>query len=170
MKRLLIGILLTLSVDLFAQEKLLVDSAAVSSIDGIVNEILEIITVEKGEGIDLEKFRNLFVPNARFSMLMPGDSIIEPLETVSLNEFVEMLDDPYYEQGYLEYEIGKVVDEYNGIAQVFQSFYGKDSDNLEERGITSYQLVYFNDRWWIVNVLWTTDSNGIEVPEKYMDK
>ena len=167
MKHLLIWGLFILSPELIAQEKLLVDTVAVNSIDGIVNEVLEIISVEKGEGIDLEKFRNLFVPNARFSMLVPNDSILQPLETISLDEFIEMLDDPYYEQGYLEYELGKVVDEYNGIAQVFQSFYGKDSDNLEERGITSYQLVYFNDRWWIVNVLWTIDANGLEVPEKY---
>ena len=170
MKYLLIGVLIILSPELMGQEKLLSDTHAVTSIDGIVNEVLEIITVEKGEGIDLEKFRNLFVPNARFSMLVPNDSIPQPFETVSLDEFVEMLDDPYYEQGYLEYEMGKVVNEYNGIAQVFQSFYGKDSDNLEERGITSYQLVYFNDRWWIVNILWTTDVNGVEVPEKYKDK
>ena len=98
---------------------MLVDTVAVNSIDGIVNEVLESISVEKGEGIDLEKFRNLFVPNAWFSMLFPNDSIPQPLETVSLDEFIEMLDDPYYEQGYLEYEMGKVVDEYNGIAQVF---------------------------------------------------
>ena len=113
MKHLLIWGLFILSPELIAQEKLLVDTVAVNSIDGIVNEVLEIISVEKGEGIDLEKFRNLFVPNARFSMLVPNDSIPQPLETISLDEFIEMLDDPYYEQGYLEYEMGKVVDEYN---------------------------------------------------------
>jgi hypothetical protein len=153
MKKLILGVFLILSADLLAQEKLLSDTMAVKSIDGIVNEILEIISVDKGESIDLDKFRNLFVPNAQFSMLMPNDSIPQPLETVSLEEFTEMLDDPYYEQGYLEYELGKVVDEYNGIAHVFQSFYGKDSENVEGRGITSYQLVFFNDRWWIVNIL-----------------
>jgi len=66
--------------------------------------------------------------------------------------------------------MGKVVDESNGIAQVFQGFYGNNSDNLEERGMTSYQLVYFNERWWIVNVLWTIEANGVEVPEKYKGK
>lgn len=108
------------------------------------------------------------MPTARFSILNHNNSIPQLFESVSLDEFIEMLDDPYYEQGYLEYEIGKVVDEYNGIAHVFQSFYGKDSENVEERGIASYQLVFFNDRWWIVNVLWTTEGNGVEIPEKYM--
>ncbi len=170
MKHLLIGVLIILSPELIAQDKLLADTTAVNSIDGIVNEVLEIITVDKGEKIDLEKFRNLFVPTARFSIINHDDSMPQPFESVSLEEFLEMLDDPYYEQGYLEYEIGKVVDEYNGIAQVFQSFYGKDSENVEERGITSYQLAFFNDRWWIINILWTTDGNGVEIPEKYKGK
>ena len=167
MKSLLIGILAILSADLIAQDKSPADTIAVNSIGGIVNEVLEIITVDKGENINLEKFRNLFIPTARFSIINHDDSMPQPFESVSLEEFIEMLDDPYYSQGYLEYEIGKVVDEYNGIAQVFQSFYGKDSENVEERGITSYQLAFFNDRWWIVNILWTTDGNGVEIPEKY---
>jgi hypothetical protein len=67
-----------------------------------------------------------------------------------------------------EYETGKVVDEYNGIAHVFQSFFAKDSENNEEKGINSYQLVYSDSRWWIVNIVWTGDSNGIKVPGKYL--
>ena len=70
--------------------------------------------------------------------------------------------------GYIEYEISKVVNEYNGIASVFQTFYGKDSENKEEMGINSYQLVYFNHRWWIANLLWTGDNNGVKVPKKYL--
>lgn len=156
-----------LSPELVAQEKSLADTTAVTSIDGIVNEVLEIITVDKGENINLEKFRNLFIPTARFAILNHDDSMPQPFESISLDEFIEMLDDPDYSQGHLEYEIGKVVDEYNGIAHVFQSFYGKDSENVEERGITSYQLVFFNDRWRTVNILWPTDGNGVEIPEKY---
>lgn len=57
---------------------------------------------------------------------------------------------------------------YNGIANVFQSFYGKDSENKEERGINSYQLVYFKNRWWIANLLWTGDANGVKIPKKYL--
>ena len=38
-----------------------------------------------------------------------------------------------------------------------------------QRGINSYQLVYFKDRWWIVNVLWTGDRNGEPIPRKYLN-
>ena len=98
-----------------------------------------------------------------------SDSIDLPYETVTLEEFVELLQDEYYKKGFTEYELGKVVNEFNGIANVFQSFYSKDSENQEGKGITSYQLVYFEERWWIADILWTTDSNGIPIPEKYLD-
>jgi len=169
MRKIFIGFFILISTTLHAQEKVATDSSAVKSIDGIVKEILEIISGEKGETRDMEAFRNLFLPTANFTVLYHDDSFPRPYETVSLEEFIEIMKDAYYEQGFFEYETGKVVDEYNGIAQVFQSYHGKDSENYEERGITSYQLVYFNDRWWIANVVWTGDSNGVKVPEKYLE-
>jgi len=39
---------------------------------------------------------------------------------------------------------------------------------LEENGINSYQLVYFNKRWWIANLVWTVDNNGVKIPKKYL--
>jgi len=59
------------------------------------------------------------------------------------------------------------VDEYNGIAQVFQSYYAKELD-IEEKGINSFQLVHDGKRWWIFNILWTNDRNGNKVPSKYL--
>jgi hypothetical protein len=61
-----------------------------------------------------------------------------------------------------------VVNEYNGIANVFQSFYAKDSDNEEATGITSYQLIYIQGRWWISDLMWTNNTNNVPIPEKYL--
>jgi len=151
-----------LSLSCWAQEN---EVMAVESIDGLVNELLNQITTEKGEKIDTATVRNLFLPSAQFTILNNIDSSFA--ETVSLDEFLILLTDPYHEQGYLEKEIHKVVDEYNGIAQVFQSFYGKDSEGVEGRGMNSYQLAYYKGRWWIVNLLWTLESNNAQLPEKY---
>ena len=155
------------TMTLTAQEIMLSDTNAVKSIDGIVKEVLRLVSGEKGKTRNWEALRNLFLPTATFTVLNNSDSIPQPVETVSLDDFIKLMHDEYYEQGYLEYETGKTIDEYNGIANVFQSFYGKDSENKEERGINSYQLVYFSKRWWITNLLWTGDSNGVKVPEKY---
>ena len=150
---------LTVSINSLAQVQ---TDAPVKSIDGIIDELLDQITIEKGEQMDTTAIRNLFHPSAIFTV---ADSTMA--ETVSLDEFLNLLKDPYYEQGYLEKEIHKVVDEYNGIAQVFQSFYGKDSEGTEERGINSYQLTYYGERWWIVSLLWTIESKNVRIPAKY---
>ena len=74
----------------------------------------------------------------------------------------------YYEKSFTQYETGKFVNEYNGIANVFQSFYAMDSDGQEAKGMASCQLVYFDDCWWISDVLWTTNTNGIPIPQNIL--
>ncbi len=153
-----------------AQQKMSSDTNAVKSIDGIVKEVLRLVSGEKGQTRNWDALRSLFLPTATFTVLNNSDSISQPVETVSLDDFIKLMHDEYYEQGYLEYETGKTINEYNGIANVFQSFYAKDSENKEERGINSYQLVYFEKRWWIVSLLWTGDTNGVKIPKKYLRK
>ena len=58
------------------------------------------------------------------------------------------------------------VEEYNGIATVFQGYYAKELD-MEEKGVNSYQLFYDGTRWWITGLIWTSDRNGVALPKKY---
>lgn len=155
-------IFLTTSISSLAQEKI---DSPVKSINGIIDELLNQITIEKGEKMDTTAIRNLFHPLAIFTVADSTNA-----ETVTLDDFLTLLKDPYYEEGYLEKEIHKVVDEYNGIAQVFQTFYGKDSEGVEEKGINSYQLTHYNGRWWIVSLLWTIESKSAVIPAKYGGK
>ncbi|WP_221409596.1 hypothetical protein [Marinoscillum furvescens] len=111
---------LSLAIRVWAQDTA---EAPEASIDGIIDELLDQITIEQGEQMDTAAIRNLFHPAAIFTVADPAQA-----ETVSLDEFLVLLKNPYYEQGYLEKELHKVVDQYNGIAQVFQTFYGKDSE------------------------------------------
>src|SRR5690606_28397516 len=108
--------------------------------------VLRTISGEPGKKRNWEAFENLFLETATFTAHTHSDSFPQQVETVRLKEFLELLQNPYYEQGFLEYEINKVVEEYNGIAHVFQTYYARDSENYEEKGINSYQLVYFDNR------------------------
>lgn len=153
---------------LCGQSKLSTDVPGTESIEAIVAEVLEIISGEPGEKRDLDTFQKLFVPEARFTILTHAElDNVGSYESVSLAEFVEILQDSYYEDGFKEVELVKHIDQYNGIAQVFQSFYAVDSKGEGGRGITSYQLLFAQHRWWILNILWTTDSNGAELPLEY---
>ncbi|OHX65170.1 hypothetical protein [Flammeovirga pacifica] len=139
------------------------------TIDGVLNELLEQISISKGEQMDTAAIRTIFLPTAQFSIRMQ-DTDTTFVETVTLNEFLELITDPYYEEGYSEKHISRVIDQYKGIAQVFESFKAKDSEGENGRGISSYQMIELNGRWWVTNILWTNESKEHPIPEKYLIK
>lgn len=153
---------------LTAQPLVVADTTAVHSPDKIVEEATRLICSAEGKTRNLEAYRNLFLPTARFTVLNHGDDFPSESESVSLDEFMELLKDPYYDDNYLEYPTGRVINEYNGIANVFQSFRAQDRDGLDARGVNSYQLIFFEGRWWITDVLWTGDDNGVPIPSQYL--
>lgn len=167
--KLLTGILIISTLISSAQSPDKNHSNHVKSVNGILHELLEIISAEKGEVRDLEALRNLFLPEATFSVLSAGPDSARHLETVNLDDFMESLQDEYYENGFEERELGKVVHEFNGIASVFQSFYGKDSEGNELRGINSFQLVFMNGRWWIAHTIWTFETEDVKIPSQYLN-
>lgn len=153
-----------------AQNKKIPHEEAVKTIDGTLTRMLQLVSVEKGNKIDTKSLKKLFLANATFSVRATDENYPNPFETVNLEDFLESLNDSYYEQGYEEKEIGKVVNEFNGIANVFQSFIGHDSEGNNEKGMNSYQLVYLKDRWWIANMVWTMEADEVKIPKKYLSK
>lgn len=134
----------------------------------IVQETQRVISIGPGQKIDTAYFKTLFLPTADFTVVGKEDGKFLH-ETMNLNEFVETLTDTYYSLGYHEKATGEIIEEYNGIAQIIQSFEGLDSENERGRGVGSYQLVYSDGRWWIANMVWTMSANnGEDIPGKYL--
>lgn len=144
------------------------DKKIFQNVKSLVDETQKVISIKKGEKIDTAYFRTLFLPTANFTVV--GEENGKKLhETMGLNEFLETLVDEYYSNGYFETGKGEIIEQFNGIAQVIQSFYGKDSEGEEAWGVNSYQLIYSNNRWWIANMVWTMSSNGkAGIPKKYV--
>ncbi|AXG70284.1 hypothetical protein KORDIASMS9_02523 [Kordia sp. SMS9] len=167
MKYFLTMLLVSFSIAITAQTKKIPHEEAVKTIDGTLTRMLQLLSVEKGNAIDTKSLKELFLPNVTFSVRASDEKYPNPFETVNLEDFLESLNDNYYKQGYEEKELGKVVNEFNGIANVFQSFIGSDSEGNTEKGINSYQLVYLKDRWWIANMIWTMETDEVKIPKKY---
>ncbi len=134
MIRFLILIVLLIPVSSFSQTE---------SVDAITREVVKVISKTKDQKHDWKAFRNLFHPKARIAILNHGDDFPEAYEYVSLDDFVEMMDEQYDGVGFEEVEISKVIDEYHGIAHAFQTFEGRMLESEESgRGINSYELVH----------------------------
>lgn len=161
-----IGVILT--VLFFAVLSYAQDNPVFQDANALVRETQRVISVKPGQKIDTAYFRTLFLPTAHFSVV--GQENGEYMqETMSLDEFLLTLTDDYYTMGYHEEGMGEIVEEYNGMAQVIQSFEGQDSEGETGKGVGSYQLIYANGRWWIANMVWTMSTNdGKDIPAKYL--
>lgn len=165
MKKIIVLLIVSCSLQMRAQDKKIFQD-----IKSIVNETQKIISVKKGEKINISYFKTLFLPTAHFTVV--GEENGKRLhETMDLNTFAETLTDEYYSNGYFETGKGQIAQEYNGIAQVIQSFYGEDSEGIKGWGVGSYQLIYSKGRWWIANMIWTMSPKGKDgIPKKYLKK
>ena len=144
------------------------DKSVFQDANELTKETQRVISVVPGQEIDTAYFRTLFLPTAHFTVVGEEDGSFMH-ETMDLNDFLVTLTDEYYTLGYHEEATGEVIEEYNGIAQIIQSFEGVDSENEKGKGVGSYQLVYSGGRWWIANMIWTMSSDdGKDIPKKYL--
>lgn len=163
---------LFISLSLNAQ----LDTVAVKSIEGITDKMLELISGEIDEPRDWDAYRMLFLPSAQKVSINRKAPPNRQVRTMNLEEFVRNVGPLYKRDGFEEYKIGLIINEFNGIANVFQSYYCKNLiGTYEKRGVNSYQLVYADDRWWIASTTFTNESDDVKLPnellmEKYQSK
>lgn len=137
--------------------------------DGVAQRMLEIISGPKGEERDWNEYRNLFLPRAQKIMITKTKDGSERIRVMNIEEFIRNVGPFYSRDGFEEYVIGLEVDEFNGIAQVFQSFYCRNLiGTYENRGINSYQCIYANGRWWIASTMFTNESEESPLPKEYL--
>lgn len=147
------------------------DSTAFKTPESVAAKMLEFISFDKDEVKDWDEYRNLFLPGAQKLSYRPkdGESMRRQVNAMNIEEFVRYAGPSYPKTGFEEYVIGLDVQEFNGIASVFQSFYCKTLDgSYEARGVNSYQLVFINGRWWIASTMFVNESDDIKLPDELL--
>lgn len=114
--------------------------------------------------------RSLFVEGAR--MIPIGKRVHKDgeFENMSLEEWIEDADRYFEENDFYETEVMQQSHRYGNIMQVFSTYEARN--DLEgapfARGINSIQLVYKEDRWWIVSVMWDNETRENPIPEEFL--
>ena len=75
------------------------------------------------------------------------------------------------ENGFHEVEIFRVTEEYGPIVHIFSTYESRNSINDAEpfaRGINSIQLLNDGERWWILNIFWSSETKENPLPTKYL--
>jgi hypothetical protein len=143
----------------------------VQTLDSTIETLYGVISGEKGEARNWELFRFLFDPEAR---LIPvgkdGEGIFHP-RFLSPNDYIDSSEDWLLENGFYEKELYRKVERFGPVVQVFSTYesYRSESDTKPFiRGINSIQLLYDNNRWWIVNIYWTPETSSNLIPKEYL--
>jgi len=76
------------------------------------------------------------------------------------------------EKGFYENEIHRVTEQFGNIAHVFSTyecFHNKDDEKPFMRGINSIQLMFTGNRWQVISIYFTQETEEYPIPEKYLE-
>ena len=147
------------------------DPKDVSSPDAIVAALYDVISGPAGQKRNWERMRTLFVPEAR--MIPTGKRPTgESTKRVWTVEDYITNSGPFLERdGFFEAEIGKKTEQFGNIVHAFSTYESKRTVKDEKpfmRGVNSIQLWNDGKRWWVITVLWQSESQDTPIPEKYI--
>lgn len=146
--------------------------ADVSSVDGIMKAVYDVISGEAGKVRDWDRFRSLFHKDAR---LIPtrknpqtgvfGGSALTP------EEFIKRVEPNVAKEGFFESELARRTDIYGNIVHAFstyESFHALSDKKPFARGINSFQLLNDGKRWWVLTIYWQAETPDNPIPSQYL--
>lgn len=143
----------------------------VGSIDDIITTLYAVISGEKGEERNWELFEYLFYPGAQLSVSQKNSEGNFVLSHRTPQEYKERSGQWLVENGFYEKGLHNTVERFGSIAQVFstyESFRSKTDTEPFVRGINSIQLFNDGERWWVVNIYWTSETESNPIPKNYL--
>jgi hypothetical protein len=123
--------------------------------------------------IDWQRLRSLFAPGARLIPSGRDSAGHWHMRALSVNQYVSAAAKGTLTHGNYEHEIGRKVDSFGAIAQVFSAYawHGDANDKRPpSRGVNSFQLFYDGTRWYIVTIYWNAERPGLTIPAEYLNE
>jgi peroxiredoxin len=147
-----------------------VDSNDVNTVDHIIGAMYDVISGPPGKR-DWNRFKSLCMPSAQFNALARFPTG-KRMQQHSLADYIEIADPFFTSKGFFETETGRKMHEFGNIVQVFSAYESRlQKDGMViDSGINSIQLANFENRWWVVNIMWDTASKTDPIPADMKSK
>ena len=145
----------------------------VGSIDSILNALYGVISGPAGEKRDWDRFRSLFIPEARLIPTAPGKDGGAAAHVHDVEGYVTRASAFFEKEGFYEQEIARRTEKFGNIVHVFSTYesrHAKGDPKPFARGINSIQLLKDGDRWWVVTIFWDNERPENPLPEEYLPK
>ena len=145
----------------------------VVSMDSILHALYDVISGPAGQARDWNRFRALFVPDARLipTANAPGRAAV--LTTLTVDQYAERAGANLEKNGFFEREVARTAARFGGIVQAFSTYESRrhaDDPTPFARGINSIQLWFDGQRWWVVTIYWEAERPGNPIPAEYLPK
>ncbi len=147
-------------------------TADVASIDAIIAALYDVVSGPAGVR-DWERFRSLFVPDARLILVARDRDGNVRQRVMDAEGYIAAAGAYFQENGFFEREIARKAERFGHIAHVFSTYESRHVAEDPEpfsRGINSFQLMNDRQRWWIVTIYWEAESPDNPIPQKYLPR
>jgi len=148
--------------------------ADVHSVDAILAALYDVISGPSGQQRDWDRMRSLFLPDAR---LIPSrldrdthraDAII-----LSIDGYIERSSPLMTSSGFFERGIHNQIEQFGNIVHIWSTYESRHSSTDAQpfaRGINSIQLLKSGDRYYIVQILWDSETPATPIAAQYLPK
>ncbi len=154
--------------------------ADVDTIEHLMSALYGVISGPAGQPRNWDRFRSLFLPDGRMGVIraatsatadkpaFAGDVVLFTPDT-----YVQR-DTPFFaKNGFYERSIANRVEEFGNLATVWSTYESRHEAADAQpfaRGINALQLVHAQGRYWIANITWDDEREGLKLPQKYLEK
>ena len=140
-------------------------------IDTLIKALYDSICGPPGKERKWDQMRPLFFDRAhmiRTDVLENGSpqAVVRDVE-----EYIESTKGFFDQKGFYEWEVARRTDLFGNVAHVFSTYearFNPDDPEPFKRGINSIQLMHTGDRWMVMNIYFTQETEENPIPEVYL--
>jgi hypothetical protein len=134
----------------------------VSTLDGILHALYEVLSGPAGQRRDWERYRSLFMEGARLLVVVAVAGEKPHVNQLTLEDYIRRVEPIFGVEDFWERETSRQTETFGRVAHVLSAYESLRDPNGPpfERGANSMQLFYDDSRWWVVSVLWNTSRSS----------
>lgn len=171
LRLLLAAVALLLATAPAAAQSLAPRPADVASVDAILAALYDVISGPAGQARDWDRFRSLFVPEARLIPTGRTAAGEGRMRVWTPEQYIVEAGARLERDGFFEREIGRKQERFGNIVHVMSAYDSKrtlaDATPFA-RGINSIQLWFDGQRWWVVTIYWQAETGDAPIPADYL--
>jgi hypothetical protein len=134
----------------------------VSTLDGILHALYDVLSGPAKQRRDWERYRTLFIDGARLLVVVavPGEK--PHVRQLTLDDYIRRVEPIFAVEDFWERETTRQSETVGRVAHVLSRYESLRDPNgpAFEHGANSMQLFYDDSRWWVVSIMWNTSRSA----------